>query len=39
VPKIWRSHTKNIWCKDSCQEYEYLIQKYLVQRIWRYCTI
>jgi hypothetical protein len=24
---------KNILCKDSCQKYEDLIQKYLVQRI------
>jgi len=29
---------KNILCKDSCQKYEDLIQKYLVQRIWRSCT-
>jgi len=24
---------KNIWCKDSCQKYEYLIQEYLVQSV------
>jgi len=29
---------KNILCKDSCQKYEDLIQKYLVQRIWRSCA-